>query len=459
MTGPRNIAVIDIGKTNAKVALVDLDRLTELSVVTRPNTVLPGPPYPHFDTDGHWAFILDALASMQASVGVDAISITTHGASAALLAADGARAAPILDYEHHGPDSTAAAYDAMRPPFDLTGSPRLSAGLNVGAQLHWQFHQDPHLYARTAAIVTYPQYWAHRLTGVVASDVSSIGCHTDLWVPRAGMLSPLADALRIGDKIAPVRKSRDVLGPILPEIAARTGLPPGTPVACGIHDSNASLLPHILAREAAFNVISTGTWVIAMSVGGAAVTPDPARDTLLNVSAFGNAVPSARFMGGREFDLVQAGQPAAITNRDVSRVLANRLLLMPAIVPETGPFQGRSAHWIGGEPAPGTPERIVALSFYLAMMTATCLEMTGARGPNIVEGPFSKNLLYLQMLAAATGRPTERTATQTGTSIGAALLFSSRKPEIRTEPVARSPQSDAMHRYAEAWQAAARGDA
>ena len=40
---PNHIAVIDIGKTNAKVALVDLNDLSEIAVATRPNKVLAGP--------------------------------------------------------------------------------------------------------------------------------------------------------------------------------------------------------------------------------------------------------------------------------------------------------------------------------------------------------------------------------------------------------------------------------
>ena len=83
----RNVAVIDVGKTNAKLALVALDSLTEIAVSTRPNKVLPGPPYPHFDTVGHWRFFLDGLHDLHAAHGVDAIAVTTHGASAALLAA------------------------------------------------------------------------------------------------------------------------------------------------------------------------------------------------------------------------------------------------------------------------------------------------------------------------------------------------------------------------------------
>jgi len=110
-----HIAVIDIGKTNAKLALVDLGTLKELSVLTRPNTVLVGPPWPHFDVNGIWDFLLDAMARFHQSHGIDAISITTHGACTALIGHDGGLAAPILDYEHDGPNATAADYDAIRP--------------------------------------------------------------------------------------------------------------------------------------------------------------------------------------------------------------------------------------------------------------------------------------------------------------------------------------------------------
>jgi len=152
-----HIAIIDIGKTNAKLVLVHRETLEEVAVVTRPNTVIAGPPWPHFDIDGHWDFLLDGLTAFHASHDICAISITTHGACAALIAQDGTLAAPILDYEHTGPDDMADAYDALRPPFSETGSPRLSMGLNLGAQLHWQFATDPGLLDRTHAIVTYPQ--------------------------------------------------------------------------------------------------------------------------------------------------------------------------------------------------------------------------------------------------------------------------------------------------------------
>ena len=155
---PSHVAVIDIGKTNAKLALVDMQALTEIAVVTRPNMVQAGPPWPHYDVDGHWTFLLDALAKFHRDHGIDAISITTHGACAALLARDGTLAAPILDYEHTYPAEIIAKYDAIRPGFATTGSPKLDGGLNIGAQLHFQFATDPTLRDRTAQIVTYPQF-------------------------------------------------------------------------------------------------------------------------------------------------------------------------------------------------------------------------------------------------------------------------------------------------------------
>jgi sugar (pentulose or hexulose) kinase len=452
----RHVAVIDIGKTNAKLALVRLSDLSEIAVVTRSNRVLPGPPYPHFDVEGHWAFLLDGLAQFHAEHGIAAITVTTHGAAAALIAEDGSLAAPILDYEHTGPDDIAKAYDALRPPFTETGSPRLAMGLNLGAQLHWQFHRDPGLRDRVWRVVTYPQFWSHRLTGVVATEVTSLGCHTDLWNPFAGRFSSLPQALGIDGKIAPPRKPGDVLGPILPDIAARTGLPEGTPVHCGIHDSNASLLSHLVARQPPFSVVSTGTWVIAMAVGRKPVSLDPTLDTLVNVNAFGEAVPSARFMGGREHDIAVGGAPLDADTAQMLDVLTQATMLLPSVVPETGPFAGAKARWHGTEPEPGSGQRCAAVAFYLALVTSRCLGLIGHEGAVVVEGPFARNLAYLWMLGVASSSTVIPMDSTTGTSQGAALLVATDRydhPENAATPVPEERLASLLASYARDWNA------
>ncbi|WP_394180709.1 FGGY-family carbohydrate kinase [Yoonia maritima] len=449
MTDHQFIAVIDVGKTNAKLALVDADTLDEVAVRTRPNTVLPGPPWPHFDLEGHCAFFLEALTEFGQTHVITGISITTHGAAVVLLDKDGALAAPMLDYEHTGPDDRAAEYGAIRPEFSQTGSPRLPMGLNVGAQLDWQFTVDPTLRDRTAHILTYPQYWAWRLTGVMATEVTSLGCHTDLWNPYAGDFSSLVDTLGISGKLPAAQKSGAIAGQLADDIATQTGLSSDIPVAFGIHDSNASLYPHVIGQDRAFSVVSTGTWVIAMAVGGAQVTLDPARDTLINVNALGAAVPSARFMGGRSFEDIRGTSTADPNAQDRMRLIADGVMLLPSVVQGSGPYPDRMHSWTVEPETDGA--RMLGLSYYLALMTDTCLNLIGATGPTIIEGPFARNADYLDMLAAIRPDGVCASAASTGTSAGSALLLLDDAP-YQSPPKLTCPSNVAdLQAYASAW--------
>jgi sugar (pentulose or hexulose) kinase len=453
MTGPRTVAVIDIGKTNAKVALVDVGTMSEIDVRKTANRPLADGPFRHHDVEAIWSFILESLAAFGRERQVDAISVTTHGATSVLLDSEGKLALPVLDYEDAGPDALRAQYDAVRPGFEETGSPPLPLGLNLGAQLHWQSQAFPDAFARVATILTYPQYWSWRLTGIAASEVTSLGCHTDLWNPQAGDFSSLVDRMGWRRLFPPLLPASARLGGLDPKIAARTGLDPATPVHNGIHDSNASLLPHLFKRQAPFAVVSTGTWVVSMAIGGRKVTLDPARDTLVNVNALGGPVCSARFMGGREFELLTANTDGKWDDDVVGVVLAQGIMLLPSVQQGSGPFPASLARWVG---EPSQSERSIAAAFYLALMTATCLDLIGAEGPIVVEGPFAANRLYCDMLEAATGRQVLPQAGQaTGTSIGAALLAggASTAPEVEHAGAAELPPEGRA--YANAWRASA----
>lgn len=450
MAGIRHVAVIDIGKTNAKVALVDLDTVAEIAVRKTPNRPAAGGLYPHHDVDAIWTFILASLEALGRERKIDAVSVTTHGATAALLDAGGQLVLPVLDYEHDGPATVREDYEPVRPAFSETGSPPLPLGLNLGSQLFWQSRAFPDRFAEVASILMYPQYWAWRLSGVVANEVTSLGCHTDLWNPNAAGFSSLVGRMGWQNLFAPVTPAAAALGPIRPDIPAKTGLDPSTPVFCGIHDSNASLLPHLVSRRPPFAVVSTGTWVVTMAVGGAAVSLDPARDTLINVNAMGAPVPSARFMGGREYDTLTAGGGGGWSAADLESVLGGRIMLLPSVQQGSGPFPRSGSRWIGSED-PSAGECAVAAAFYLALMTATCLDLIGAEGGTIVEGPFARNALYADMLRAATGRPVLPQPGQAGTSIGAALLAGrpAAGPVAADEPPGRLDA--AWTRYAAKW--------
>src|SRR5690606_25916074 len=150
-TIPRHVGAIDIGKTNAKVALIDSGTGGQIAVEGIPNNVQHGGPYPHADVDRLWRFICECLKRFHAQHGVDGISITTHGATGVLLA-NRCLALPVLDYESGAAETSAEAYERVRPSFAETLSPRLPNGLNWGAQLYWQSRAFPEDFAQVTAI-------------------------------------------------------------------------------------------------------------------------------------------------------------------------------------------------------------------------------------------------------------------------------------------------------------------
>jgi sugar (pentulose or hexulose) kinase len=459
-TGARIVAVLDIGKTHAKVALVDLTSRTEIATRRIPNASREDGPYPHYAVETIWEFVLDSLAELGREAEIDALSVAAHGAAAALIEPDGRLALPVLDWECPGPDELRAAYDAVRPEFSEGFSPRLPAGLNLGAQLFWQARRFPDAFARTHRILTYAQYWSFRLCGVAAAEITSLACHTDLWNYETDLYSSLV--IREGwlDKMPEVRRADSVLGVVGPDLAHRLGLGHTTPVYCGIRDSSASLLPHLIGAREPFAVVSTGTWISAAAPGAEIAALDPTRNGMADIDVFGHHLPACRFLGGREYHrLVPDGAPRA-TEAAIARVLSQPVMLLPSLSQGTGPFPDRQARWSVPEATLSREMIAAAAAFYLAMMTAECLSLAGADGETSVEGPLAKDAPYLEMLAAATARPVlAMRGRGPGTAIGAALLtaLDDAGPIARGIPIApREHAVAAMVRYAEAWRQAVR---
>lgn len=457
---PRTIAVIDTGKTNAKVVLAKRDG-AQLAMRTAPSVVLSDGPYPHFDVRRTWDFIEGALSELSRERPIDAIVTIAHGSAGAFIddrsEGDGL-VLPIIDYEFPGPDELEADYDAVRPPFSESFSPRLPGGLNLGAQYYWQFRRFPAEFAAASCYVNYPQYWSWRLSGVAATEMCSMGAHSDLWNPRALKWSSLVERMGWAAKMAPLRPAFDVLGPVRQELQRRLGLTDSVAVHCGLHDSSASLLPHIRTRQPPFTVVSTGTWVILFAVGGDIGKLDPERDTLANVSADGDPVPCGRFMGGREFEMLTGGQSAEPTSAEIGRVIGEKIMALPTFVEGVGPFPHARGRWSVDPATLSASERSAVASLYLALVTAESIATAGGgSAPVIVEGPFARNPLYCSALSAVGGYPVEPSDAGTGTTLGAVLLATGEPPPgMKRGSIAGPLAHPGLSSYIGDWKRAAR---
>jgi hypothetical protein len=172
-----------------------------------------------------------------------------------------------------------------------------------------------------------------------------------------------------------------------------------------VHDSNAALLAARGLTELAagpFSVVSTGTWVISMAVGGAGpAVYDPAEDMLANVDVDGRPVPTARFMGGRDYEVWMGealGEPGD-----------------PALL-----FRAESAVDFTRLPP---PMRAARAALELARRTDRALGLIAAEGPILIEGRFAADDAFAAALAMLRpGQPVYRSAIADGVAAGALRL-------------------------------------
>lgn len=451
--------VIDVGKTLTKVSLWSREG-TLLQRATRSSATLVAHGRRHLDAPAIAAFVFDAICAMD-TADLSYVVPVAHGAGVAAIR-DGSLVAAPLDYEQPLPPDVTADYRRQRAPFAETGSPALPGGLNIGAQLFWLDRLMP-TEMNGATLLPWAQYWAWLLSGEAVSEVTSLGCHSDLWAPAEGSFSSLARQQGWASRFAPLAGAGETVGTVRPEVADRCGLPASCRVLAGLHDSNAALLsarghPQIAAREA--TILSTGTWFVAMRSTRDPVDPamlPEARDCLVNVDALGQAVPSARFMGGREIEmLVGVGNHRVDIVPDQPRLqaalpalLETGAMVLPSLIPGCGPYPAAAGGW-HNRPDEWEGQRAGAC-LYAAMVADTALDLIGAKDTLVIEGRFAEAQVLVRALAAL--RPQMRVYTanaDTDASFGALRLID---PDLAPEGTlnAVEPLPIALERYRTEW--------
>ncbi|MGH6987748.1 MAG: carbohydrate kinase [Caulobacteraceae bacterium] len=347
---PPAVATLDVGKTRSKLAAWTLEGWS-IARFVRDNPVRRTGGLRRLDIEGIEAWLFASLAELARQTQIVAIAPAAHGAAAVLMR--GASPILALDYEQPPPADIAFAYEVLRDPFEATLSPRLSGGLNLGLQLYWLESLFPGLWPDAAEVLLWPQYWAWRLCGERACETTSLGCHSDLWRPLERRFSNLAEHRGWSSRLGPIRRADAILGSIRPDLAVELGLPRHCRICCGIHDTNAALhaARALLGLEnQAFSLVSTGTWFVCLSVGSRMpACYDPAGAAMANVDIFGEPTPTARFMGGRDYERSIGAGPDAEAD--------------------------------------------------LARRTLAALEAIGAEGPIVVEGRFASDDAFIEALA------------------------------------------------------------
>jgi sugar (pentulose or hexulose) kinase len=468
--------VLDVGKTLSKATLWD-ETGHCIAHRSRPNRRPAGGGSLTLDVVGIEQWLESVLREYAALGPVLSIIPVAHGAGIALIRADRLLCAP-LDYEWPGVGRERGAYNPQRDEFADTGSPALPGGLNLGMQLHWLESLNKGDY-RGSQLLPWAQYWAWTLSGVAAAELTSLGCHSDLWRPFDKTPSKLAARRGWAERLAPLQAAGAVLGTLKREWVQRTGLSGRVTVYCGLHDSNAALLAArsqgvMAGRDT--TVLSTGTWFVAMrspqpqSAAWTSRLPET-RDCLVNVDVEGAPVPSARFMGGREIELLMSAEyagaddtgsahqsPFDATSRSPQHdaalcVIEAGDLILPSAVPGVGPFPNAPRAALG--PSTDADEASAKAHLYAALVADVSLDLIGSCDTLFVDGRFSRSVVFVSALAALRPNTTVLVSEEEqGVARGALRLVD---PNTSLTPTARrvAPLAGDMSAYRERWREAA----
>jgi sugar (pentulose or hexulose) kinase len=461
------VAVLDVGKTNVKLNAVTASGAI-LETLSVPNPVIEDGPWRHHDLDALGDWVFDNLAGLTKRHPLSTFVSSGHGSGGVLVgpdpdAGDGT-ALPMIDYEQPLPDDIGMLYSAVSGSFFDRGSAMMHGATHHARQMFWMQQAEPDAFSRARWFLGVPQYWAWRLSGVAVSEATVLGAQSHLWNVAERHWSPIVGSQGWQNLLPPFAKAWETVGTIRPVLVQRYGLPSDVQVLAGIHDSSANFYRYQAAGFDDATVVSTGTWIVALSGKTPLNRLDEHRGMTCNSDVNGKPVGGALTMGGREFTHV-AGRDHEHLNADatlVSRMIARGTMALPSFGDDDGLFPGSAGkgHIAGPRPA-DTAERKALAVLYTALLTVECLDALGSTGRVILDGSFLRDPLYAGLVAAL--RPQCDTVSNLdtyGVSSGTALLAShgtlpARAAIALEKPLVFDHSPVELTAYARRWQATA----
>jgi sugar (pentulose or hexulose) kinase len=406
------VAIFDIGKTNKKVFLFNENYkiVWEKSVNLEETKDEDGFPCEDIEILQKW--ILDRLDEIKKLTDyvLKAINFSTYGASFIYIDKNGKVLTPLYNYLKDYPEYLKAGfyekYKGEEKFAVKTASPVLGS-LNSGMQIYRLKEEKPELFKEVAYCLHLPQFLSFLLTNEAYADITSIGCHTNLWNFKKMKYHKWLKEEGIAEKLPPIHFGKDV-------IKNNDGLAVGV----GLHDSSSAIIPYTINFTEPFVLLSTGTWSISLNpFNNKPLTFEELKnDCLCYMQYTDKPVKAARLFAGNEHE-VQTKRLAEHFNVPIDtykevyfdkKIVANlRSLNYQIFYPKKYdfdilkecPFQKRDlAYYKDYE----TAYHQLMLDLVEQQYFSTNLVIHNSPVKKIfVDGGFSKNSIYMNLLAEA----------------------------------------------------------
>ncbi|MFC3198852.1 FGGY-family carbohydrate kinase [Parapedobacter deserti] len=426
------IAIFDVGKTNKKLFLFNEQYKIVFERSARFTETVDEDGDPCENLESLRLSVFDSLHEVfrKSEFEIRAINFAAYGASLVYVDGDGKPLTPLYNYLKPYPEALQQKFYETYGGADTiaytTASPVLGS-LNSGMQLYRIKYEKPALFERIHYALHLPQYLSFLVSGRMYSDMTSIGCHTHLWdftkndyhewVRREGVVGKLA-AIVAGDEVFPASFPGNGYG-----------------VGVGLHDSSAALIPYLISFHEPFVLLSTGTWCISLNPFNH--TPltkaELDADCLCYMHYKGTSVKASRLFAGYEHEqqVKRIAEHFGESSHRYCTIPYDRNMVA-SLRSKTAPSRA-----IGGKVSAFVQRSLSDFASYeeayhrLIMdmvdlqRTSTELVLKGSHVKRIfVDGGFSKNTIYMNLLAAAFPEMEVFAASMAqATAVGAALAI------------------------------------
>jgi xylulokinase len=289
---------LDVGTSGVKAILIAATGEVQANATTPLSMSTPEPGWAEQDPETWWEATIAAIrgvlaerpAARVAGVGISgqmhsSVFLDRRGQviRPALLWCDGRTTAECAEIT-----SRAGGEDRLR---DWVRNPALE-GFTLPKVL-WLRRREPAAFGRLATVLLAKDFIRYRLTGALATEPSDASGTLMFDPARMRWSRELLDAVDVPLSLLPdVGGSSDVLGRVLPDVAALTGLAEGTPVVGGGADN--------ACGAAGVGVITPGEAVASWGTSGTVLAPtaEPLVDPGLRAHTFCHVVPGTWYLMG-----------------------------------------------------------------------------------------------------------------------------------------------------------------
>ncbi len=265
---------VDLGTTTVKAAVYAADGRALGSHALEYDLHSPAPGWVEQDAEEWWALSLRTMREALASPQVDprrvrAISASTQSISFVPVDRGGRllrRALCWLDTRAGAQAARIQATVGEGRLFEITG--KRPSPAYVLPKLLWLREHEPELAARAEKFLTPLDYLMWRLCGRAVADYSIAGGSMLLDVRTLEWSDDLLAAFDLDQRRLPeLAWAGTLLGPLLPEVAERLGLPPGVAVVLGGQDQKCAALGAAIGPGLATVSLGTSSAISCLTSG------------------------------------------------------------------------------------------------------------------------------------------------------------------------------------------------